>query len=94
METQLEEFEQHNSSQVFVLIQTKLPPSYPLNEYVNDLFAKWQPGQAGLDNGVILTVFNFQESTRSAKSMFLHAAKPPSYQRRGVFSSWNAFLHS
>jgi uncharacterized protein len=53
----LEEFETATSNQVFVAIMQNLPSDFTLEEYVNELFERWQPGQKGVDNGVLLAVF-------------------------------------
>ena len=53
----LGEFEENTSNQVFVAIMPNLPSNFTLEEYVNELFERWQPGQQGVDNGVLLAVF-------------------------------------
>ncbi|GAK56098.1 hypothetical protein U27_03060 [Candidatus Vecturithrix granuli] len=53
----LEDFETATSHQVFVVIMQNLPRDFTLEEYVNELFERWQPGQKGVDNGVLLAVF-------------------------------------
>lgn len=53
----LADFETATSHQVFVAIMPNLPVDFTLEEYVNELFARWQPGQQGVDNGVLLAVF-------------------------------------
>ena len=53
----LREFETTTSNQVLVAIMSGLPPDFDLEEYVNELFERWQPGQKGTDNGVLLAVF-------------------------------------
>lgn len=50
-------FEAATSNQVFAAIMPNLPGDFMLEEYVNELFERWQPGQKGVDNGVLLAVF-------------------------------------
>ncbi len=53
----LAEFETKTAIQIFVSIQKKLPADTTLEEYVNELFTRWHPGQKGQDNGVLLAIF-------------------------------------
>ena len=57
LDNMLREFEAATSNQVFVAIMPSIPPDFELEEYVNELFERWQPGQKGTDNGVLLAVF-------------------------------------
>ncbi len=52
----LADFETSTSHQVFAAIMSNLPSDFTLEEYVNELFERWQPGQKGVDNGVLLAV--------------------------------------
>lgn len=53
----LADFEKKTSNQIFVAIQSQLPSDSYLEEYVNELFTRWNPGQEGQDNGVLLAIF-------------------------------------
>lgn len=50
-------FEEKSSNQIFVAILDRIPSGTYLEEYVNELFTRWQPGQKGQDNGVLLAIF-------------------------------------
>jgi uncharacterized protein len=53
----LKDLETATTNQVFVSIMETLPAGITLEEYVNELFERWQPGQKGKDNGVLLAIF-------------------------------------
>ncbi|GAK56264.1 hypothetical protein U27_03226 [Candidatus Vecturithrix granuli] len=53
----LKDFETKTTNQIFVLIQDRIPSGISLEEYVNELFERWQPGKKGQDNGALLAIF-------------------------------------
>jgi len=53
----LKDFESATTNQIFVCIMESLPADTSLEEYVNKLFERWQPGQKNKDNGVLLALF-------------------------------------
>jgi uncharacterized protein len=53
----LKDFETKTSTQIFVAIMDRIPSNTSLEEYVNELFSRWNPGQKGQDNGVLLAIF-------------------------------------
>ena len=53
----LKEFETKTSAQIFVAIMDRIPSGLSLEEYVNELFERWSPGQKEKDNGVLLAIF-------------------------------------
>ena len=53
----LKDFETKTTNQIFVLIQDRIPSGTSLEEYVNEVFERWQPGQKGQDNGALLAIF-------------------------------------
>jgi uncharacterized protein len=53
----LKDFETATTNQIFVCIMQNLPTEITLEEYVNELFERWQPGQKDKDNGVLLAIF-------------------------------------
>ena len=53
----LKDFETATTNQIFVCIMSNLPAGTTLEEYVNELFARWKPGTKGKDNGVVLAIF-------------------------------------
>lgn len=54
----LKEFEATSAVQIFVALLERFPDNdITLEEYVNELFERWQPGQNGQDNGVLLVIF-------------------------------------
>ena len=58
LDARLKAFEGTNTSQIFVGIMDKLPGDISLEDYALELFNHhWQPGQKGVNNGVILLVF-------------------------------------
>jgi uncharacterized protein len=57
LDTFLKYLETATTNQVFVSIMETLPVGITLEEYVNELFERWQPGQKGKDNGVLLAIF-------------------------------------
>ncbi|MDY0095579.1 MAG: TPM domain-containing protein [Candidatus Vecturithrix sp.] len=53
----LRDFETKTTNQIFVSIQDRIPSGISLEEYVNELFERWQPGQKGQDDGALLAIF-------------------------------------
>ena len=53
----LKDFETKTTNQIFVSIQDRIPSEVSLEEYVNELFERWHPGQKGQDNGALLAIF-------------------------------------
>ena len=53
----LQDFETQTTSQIFVAIMDHVPSGISLEEYVNELFTRWSPGQKEKDNGVLLAIF-------------------------------------
>jgi uncharacterized protein len=53
----VKDFETATTNQIFVCIMSKLPADTALDEYVNELYARWKPGQSGKDNGALLAIF-------------------------------------
>lgn len=54
LDSMLKDFETATTNQIFVCIMESLPADISLEEYVNELFEHWQPGQKDKDNGVLL----------------------------------------
>ncbi|MES2995342.1 MAG: TPM domain-containing protein [Verrucomicrobiota bacterium] len=57
LDQRLEEFERKTSNQVVVAIFRQLPENAELFDFSQRVFAKWKPGLAEKDNGVILFLF-------------------------------------
>lgn len=57
LDTLLADFEDATSYQIFVALMERVPEDSTLEAYVNELFTRWNPGQEGQDNGVLLAVF-------------------------------------
>jgi len=57
LDSLLKDFETATTNQIFVCIMQNLPAGTTLEEYVNELFERWQPGQKDKDNGVLLAIF-------------------------------------
>lgn len=57
LDSMLKDFETATTNQIFVCIMETLPADTSLEEYVNELFERWQPGQKDKDNGVLLAIF-------------------------------------
>ena len=57
LDNMLKGFETATTNQIFICIMQNLPAGTTLEEYVNELFAQWQPGQKDKDNGVLLAIF-------------------------------------
>jgi uncharacterized protein len=53
----LETFEQETSTQVVVMLNSKMPDGAALDDYATRLFQAWKIGQRGKDNGVLLLIF-------------------------------------
>lgn len=53
----LKDFETATTHQIFVGIMSEIPADTTLDEYVNELFIRWKPGQQGKDNGALLAIF-------------------------------------
>ncbi|MBD3305454.1 hypothetical protein GF348_03700 [candidate division KSB3 bacterium] len=60
----LKEFETKTTNQIFVAIQERIPGGMTIEEYAVELFERWQPGQAGKDNGVLLLIFTEDRKLR------------------------------
>jgi uncharacterized protein len=57
LDSMLKDFETATTNQIFICIMETLPADISLEEYVNELFERWQPGQKDKDNGVLLAIF-------------------------------------
>src|SRR5215469_3462209 len=53
----LAEFERQTSNQLLVVIYPSLPPDAAIEDFTQDAFRAWKPGQQGRNNGAILFVF-------------------------------------
>jgi len=54
---QLAEFDRHTSNQILVVIYSSLPPDAAIEDFAQDAFRAWKPGQKGINNGAILFIF-------------------------------------
>jgi len=53
----LKDFDSQTSTQIFVAILDRVPSDSTLEEYVNELFTRWNPGTKGQDTGALLAIF-------------------------------------
>jgi uncharacterized membrane protein YgcG len=57
LDQRLEDFERQTSNRILVIIYPALPEKAALEDFAQDAFRAWKPGQRGRNNGAILFVF-------------------------------------
>ena len=79
---QLEDFERETSNQLLVVIYPSLPPDAALEDFTQDAFRAWKPGQQGRNNGAILFVFVKDRKMRIQTGYGLEGALPDAICKR------------
>jgi uncharacterized protein len=79
---QLEEFERETSNQLLVVVYPGLPPDTAIEDFTQDAFRAWKPGQEGRNNGAILFVFVKDRKMRIQTGYGLEGALPDAICRR------------
>jgi uncharacterized protein len=80
----LEDFERQTSNQILVVIYPSLPPDTVLEDFAQDTFRAWKPGQQGRNNGAILFVFVKDRKMWIQTGYGLEGALPDAVCRRIV----------
>ena len=79
---QLEDFERDTSNQLLVVVYPSLPPDAVLEDFTQDAFRAWKPGQQGRNNGAILFVFVKDRKMRIQTGYGLEGALPDAICKR------------
>jgi uncharacterized protein len=79
---QLEEFERQTSNQILVVIYPSLPADAAIEDFTQDAFRAWKPGQQGRNNGAILFVFLKDRKMRIQTGYGLEGALPDAICKR------------
>jgi uncharacterized protein len=81
---QLEDFERQTSNQILVVIYPSLPADTALEDFAQNTFRAWKPGQQGRNNGAILFVFVKDRKMWIQTGYGLEGALPDAVCRRIV----------
>jgi uncharacterized protein len=76
LEQKLQDFERQTSNQILVVIYPNLPADTSIEDFTQDAFRAWKPGQAGRNNGAILFVFVKDRKMRIQTGYGLEGALP------------------
>ncbi len=79
---QLEDFERETSNQILVVVYPSLPPDSAIEDFTQDAFRAWKPGQQGRNNGAILFVFVKDRKMRIQTGYGLEGALPDAICKR------------
>jgi uncharacterized protein len=79
---ELAEFERQTSNQLLVVIYPSLPPNAAIEDFTQDAFRAWKPGQQGRNNGAILFVFVKDRKMRIQTGYGLEGALPDAICKR------------
>lgn len=79
---QLEDFERQTSNQLLVVVYPSLPPDAAIEDFTQDAFRAWKPGQQGRNNGAILFVFVKDRKMRIQTGYGLEGALPDAICKR------------
>jgi uncharacterized protein len=82
LDRQLESFERETSNQILVVIYKSLPEGTALEDFAQDAFRAWKPGQQGKNNGAILFLFVNNRSARIQTGYGLEGALPDAICKR------------
>src|ERR1700730_4459402 len=78
----LEDFERQTSNQILVVIYPSLPPDTAMEDFTQDAFRAWKPGQAARNNGAILFMFVKERKLRIQTGYGLEGALPDAICKR------------
>jgi uncharacterized protein len=79
---QLEDFERQTSNQLLVVVYPSLPPDATIEDFTQDAFRAWKPGQQNRNNGAILFVFVKDRQMRIQTGYGLEGALPDAICKR------------
>jgi uncharacterized protein len=82
LDQRLEDFERQTSNQILVVIYPSLPADAVIEDFTQDAFRAWKPGQKGRDNGAILFVFVKDRKMRIQTGYGLEGALPDAICKR------------
>jgi uncharacterized protein len=82
LDQQLENFERETSNQILVVIYKSLPEGAVLEDFAEDAFRAWKPGQQGKNNGAILFLFANDKRARIQTGYGLEGALPDAICKR------------
>lgn len=82
LDAQLESFERETSNQILVVIYKSLPQGAVLEDFAEDAFRAWKPGQQGKNNGAILFLFVNDRRARIQTGYGLEGALPDAICKR------------
>jgi uncharacterized protein len=82
LDQRLEDFERQTSNQILVVIYPSLPADAAIEDFTQDAFRAWKPGQKGRDNGAILFVFVKDRKMRIQTGYGLEGALPDAICKR------------
>jgi uncharacterized protein len=82
LEQKLQDFERQTSNQILVVIYPSLPEDASIEDFTQDAFRAWKPGQAGRNNGAILFVFVKDRKMRIQTGYGLEGALPDAICKR------------
>ena len=76
LEQKLQDFDRQTSNQILVVVYPSLPEDASIEDFTQDAFRAWKPGQAGRNNGAILFVFVKDRKMRIQVGYGLEGALP------------------
>jgi uncharacterized protein len=79
---QLADYERLTSNQILVVIYPNLPADTTLEDFAQDAFRAWKPGQQGRNNGAILFIFVKERKMRIQTGYGLEGALPDAICKR------------
>src|ERR1700760_2905959 len=82
LEQKLQDFDRQTSNQILVVIYPSLPADASIEDFTQDAFRAWKPGQAGRDNGAVLFVFVKDRKMRIQTGYGLEGALPDAICKR------------
>src|ERR1700740_2696340 len=82
LDQRLEDFERQTSNQILVVIYPSLPADAAIEDYTQDAFRAWKPGQQGRNNGAILFMFVKDRKLRIQTGYGLEGALPDAICKR------------
>jgi uncharacterized protein len=82
LDQKLQDFERQTSNQILVVIYPSLPADTSIEDFTQDAFRAWKPGQAGRNNGAVLFVFVKDRKMRIQTGYGLEGALPDAICKR------------
>src|SRR5580693_8822670 len=82
LDQRLEDFERQTSNQILVVIYPSLPADAVIEDFTQDAFRAWKPGQKGRDNGAVLFIFLKDRKMRIQTGYGLEGALPDAICKR------------